>query len=161
MKKAGSAIIDYIDERGYLSVPLEQLHNKDQKASRPSIWRRPCTLVQQLDPPGVGARDLRECLLIQLAQSNDDLSFEYRLVADHMDALLENRLPEIAKKMDCTIERLNQAIERLSKLDISPGLQVGRNDSIPITPDVIVESRRRFGAISRSAWPTTVCPACG
>ena len=140
VKKAGSTIIDYIDDRGYLSVPLEQLHNKDQTAFTPEHLREALLLVQELDPPGVGARDLRECLLIQLAQSSDDLSFEYRLVADHMDALLENRLPEIAKKMDCTIERLNRAIERLSKLDISPGLQVGRNDSIPITPDVIVES---------------------
>jgi RNA polymerase sigma-54 factor len=65
-----------------------------------------------------------------------------------MDALLENRLPEIAKKMDCTLERLNQAIRRLSKLDISPGLQVGRNESIPITPDVLVESRDGSGDFS-------------
>ena len=153
VKKAGGVIIDYIDERGYLSVPLEQLHNKDQTAFTPEHLREALVLVQEMDPPGVGARDLRECLLIQLAQSSDegsqtqsravgvaDLSFEYRLVADHMDALLDNRLPEIAKRMDCTLERLNRAIERLSKLDISPGLQVGRNDSIPITPDVIVES---------------------
>jgi RNA polymerase sigma-54 factor len=140
VKKAGGAIIDFIDDRGYLSVPLEQLHNKDQTAFTPEHLREALKLVQELDPTGVGARDLRECLLIQLAQSSDDLSFEHRLVADHMDALLENRLPEIAKKMDCTMERLNRAIERLSKLDISPGLQVGRNDSIPITPDVIVES---------------------
>lgn len=140
VKKAGNVIIDYLDERGYLSVPLEQLHNKDQTAFTPDHLRQALSLVQELDPPGVGARNLRECLLIQLAQSNDDLGFEYRLVHDHMDALLENRLPEIAKKMDCTLDRLNLAIGRLSKLDISPGLQIGRNDSIPITPDVIVES---------------------
>jgi len=140
VKKAGNVIIDYLDERGYLSVPLEQLHNKDQTAFTPDHLRQALSLVQELDPPGVGARNLRECLLIQLAQSNDDLGFEYRLVHDHMDALLENRLPEIAKKMDCTLDRLNLAIGRLSKLDISPGLQIGRNDSIPITPHVIVES---------------------
>jgi RNA polymerase sigma-54 factor len=140
LKKAGSAIIDYIDERGYLSVALEQLHTKDREDFTPDHLREALRLVQQLDPPGVGARDLRECLLIQLAQSGDDMGFEYRLVADHMDALLENRLPDIARKMDCRIERLNRAIERLSKLDMSPGLQIGRNESIPITPDVIVES---------------------
>jgi RNA polymerase sigma-54 factor len=140
VKKAGSAIIDYLDDRGYLSVALEQLHSKDQKDFTPDHLREALRLVQQLDPPGVGARDLRECLLIQLAQSGEDLGFEYRLVANHMDTLLENHLPEIARKMDCDIERLNRAIERLSKLDISPGLQIGRNESIPITPDVIVES---------------------
>jgi RNA polymerase sigma-54 factor len=161
VKKAGSAIIDYIDDRGYLSVPLEQLYNKDQKDFTPEDLEKALPLVQQLDPPGVGARTLRECLLIQMTQRGDegpqagstasgvpDMSFEYRLIADHMDALLENRLPDIAKKMDCTLERLNQAIRRLSKLDISPGLQIGRNDSIPITPDVLVESRDGSGDFS-------------
>ena len=177
VKKAGSAIIDYIDDRGYLSVPLEQLYNKDQKDFTPEDLEEALPLVQQLDPPGVGARNLRECLLIQLTQRSDEgppisvlrassprfeggtpstqaplqvpnMSFEYRLIADHMEALLENRLPEIAKKMDCSIERLNQAIRRLSKLDISPGLQIGRNDSIPITPDVLVESRDGSGDFS-------------
>jgi RNA polymerase sigma-54 factor len=140
VKKAGRVIIDYLDGRGYLSVALEQLHDKDCKDFTPADLGEALRLIQQLDPPGVGARDLRECLLIQMAQSSEDMSFEYRLIADHMDALLENHLPEIAKKMECTTERLNRAIERLSKLDISPGLQIGRNEGIPITPDVIVES---------------------
>ena len=139
VKKAGYAIIDYIDDRGYLSVALEQLHNKDQDVFTPDDLKQALHLVQQLDPPGVGARDVRECLLIQMVQSPGDMTFEYRLVADHMDALLENRLPDIAKKMECSMERLNQAIEHLGKLDMSPGLQVGRNDSIPIKPDIVVE----------------------
>jgi RNA polymerase sigma-54 factor len=140
VKDAGRAIIDYIDDKGYLAVPLEQLHNKGRDKFTVDHLTEALRLVQQLDPLGVGARDLKECLLIQIAESGEDLAFEYRLVADHMDALLENRLPEIAKKMDCSLERLNQAIARLSKLDTSPGLQVGRSDNVPITPDVIVES---------------------
>jgi len=140
VKRAGEAIIDYIDGRGYLSVRLEQLHRKDREDFTPDHLNEALRLVQEQDPPGVGARDVRECLLIQLAQRSEDMTFEYRLVADHMDALLENRLPEIAKKMKCSIEQINHAIERLSKLDTSPGLQIGRSDNIPITPDVIVES---------------------
>ncbi len=148
VKKAGGAIIDYIDERGYLSVRLEQLHNKDRDDFAPEHLVEALRLVQQLEPPGVGARDLRECLLIQIAQSTEDMSFEYRLVADHMNALLENRLPEIAKRMECSIERIKQAIERMSKLDTSPGLQVGRSENIPITPDVIVDSPNGSEAFS-------------
>jgi len=140
VKKAGQAIIDFIDNRGYLSVPLEQLHNKERDDFVLEHLKEALRLVQQLDPPGVGARDVRECLLIQIALSPEEMSFEYRLVADHMDALLENRLPDIAKKMGCPIEQVNLAIEHLSKLDTSPGLQVGRSENIPITPDVIVES---------------------
>jgi RNA polymerase sigma-54 factor len=74
-----------------------------------------------------------------LAQSGQDAGFETRLVAEHLHDLLENRLPEIAKKMNCTLDDINRAIKRLSKLDTSPGLQVGRNTNQPITPDVIVE----------------------
>ncbi len=151
VKKAGSSIVNYIDDRGYLGVALEQLHNKDRDDFTADHLKEALHLVQQLDPPGMGARDLGECLLIQIAQSGTDMSFEYRLVADHMDALLGNRLPEIAKKMECPIERINLAVEHLSKLDTSPGLQVGRNENIPITPDVIVESTDGSGFSVRLA----------
>ena len=140
VKKAGDMIIDYIDDRGYLSVRLEQLHNKDKGDFTVEDLKRALELVQTLEPAGVGARDLKECLLIQMAQSGEDMSFESRLVAEHMDELLDNHLPEIAKKMNCSIDSINRAVERMSKLDTSPGLQIGPERNHPITPDVIVES---------------------
>jgi RNA polymerase sigma-54 factor len=139
IKKAGEAIIDYIDDKGYLSVRLEQLHNKDRGDFTVDDLKQALELVQTLEPAGVGARDLKECLLIQMAQSSEDMSFETRLVAEHMDDLLDNHLPEIAKKMNCSIDSINRAVERMSKLDTSPGLQVGQERNHPITPDVIVE----------------------
>jgi len=139
VKKAGEKIIDYIDERGYLSVRLEQLHNKDRGDFTIDDLNEALELVQKLEPAGVGARDLRECLLIQMAQSGEDMSFESRLISEHMNELLENKLPEIAKKMNCGIDAINRAIVRLSKLDTSPGMQVGWDQNHPITPDVIVE----------------------
>ena len=145
VKKAGSMIIDYIDSRGYLTVRLEQLHNKDRHDFTLNDLKQALELVQKLEPPGVGARNLKECLLIQMAQSSEDMSFESRLIAEHMDELLENRLPDIAKKMNCSIDRINQAIKRMSKLDTSPGLQIGRDQNHPITPDVIVESANNSG----------------
>jgi len=140
VKKAGNLIIDYIDQRGYLSVRLEQLHNKDRADFTFDDLKQALELVQKLEPPGVGARDLKECLLIQMAQSGKDMSFEARLIAEHMDELLENRLPDIAKKMNCSIKAINRAIECMSKLDTSPGLQIGRDRNHPITADVIVQS---------------------
>jgi RNA polymerase sigma-54 factor len=83
-----------------------------------------------------------------MAQSSEDMSFESRLVAERMDELLENHLPDIAKKMNCGIDAINHAIERMSKLDTSPGLQVGRDRNHPITPDVIVESLDDSGEYS-------------
>ncbi|MHC4750833.1 MAG: RNA polymerase factor sigma-54 [Planctomycetota bacterium] len=140
VKKAGDMIIDYIDDRGYLTVRLEQLYNKDRGDFTVDDLKKALELIQKLEPAGIGARDLRECLLIQMAQSSDDMSFEHRLVAEHMNELLENHLPDIAKKMNCSIEAINRAIERMSKLDTSPGLQIGRNRNHPVTPDVVVES---------------------
>jgi len=148
VKKAGGMIIDYIDNRGYLTVRLEQLYNKDRGDFTVEDLKGALELVQKLDPPGVGARDLKECLLIQMAQSSEDMSFESRLISEHMDKLLENHLPEIARKMNCGIEAINRAIERMSKLDTSPGLQVGRDQNHPITPDVIVEPEEDSGGYS-------------
>jgi RNA polymerase sigma-54 factor len=139
VKKAGSMIIDYIDDKGYLSVRLEQLHSKDRTDFTLEDLQKAIVLIQELDPPGVGARDVKECLLIQIRQSSEDVSFETALVTNHLEDMLENRLPDIAKKMNCTVEDINRAIERLSKFDTSPGLQIGRNHNHPITADVIVE----------------------
>ncbi|MHC4638078.1 MAG: RNA polymerase factor sigma-54 [Planctomycetota bacterium] len=139
VKKAGSSIIDYIDDRGYLTVRLEQLYNKDKADFTIDDLKKALKLVQGLEPAGIGARDLKECLLIQIAQSGEDMGFESRLVRNHMTALLENRLPDIAKKMKCSIEQLNLAIERMSKLDTSPGLQIGQERNHAIKADVIVE----------------------
>ncbi len=161
VKKAGSMIIDYIDDKGYLSVRLEQLHNKDRTDFTLEDLQKAIVLIQELDPPGVGARDLKECLLIQIGQSSagsassissgqagspqEDVDFERALVTNHLEDMLENRLPDIAKKMGCPVEDINRAIIRLSKFDTSPGLQIGRNHNHPVTADVIVEYHEETG----------------
>jgi len=139
VKKAGTAIIDYINDKGYLSVRLEQLYSKDKSDFTLDELHAALALVQKLDPPGVAARSLKECLLIQINQSPDDMSFEAQLVAEHMKELLDNHLPNIAKKMNCSIEKIKLAVRRLSKLDTSPGLQIGRTRNHAIKADVIVE----------------------
>ena len=148
VKKAGDMIIDYLDDRGYLTVRLEQLHNKDRGDFTVDDLNLALELVQKLEPAGVGARDLKECLLIQMAQIGEDMSFESRLITEHMDKLLENHLPEIARKMNSSIETINRAIEHMSKLDTSPGLQIGQDRNHPITPDVIIESSEDEGQYS-------------
>jgi RNA polymerase sigma-54 factor len=148
VKKAGNTIIDYIDNRGYLTVRLEQLHNKDKADFTLDDLKLALQLVQRLEPVGVGARNIKECLLIQIKQSSEDMSFEERLIAEHMDALLENRLPDIAKKMKCSIEQINHAIKKIAKLDTSPGLQITSVRNHPITADVIVEPTNQSGRYS-------------
>ncbi len=71
-------------------------------------WRLPTSLpaekisevlkvIQTFDPPGVGARDLRECLMLQLERAGEQESLEYRIVRDYMEALGKRRIPEIAR----------------------------------------------------------------
>lgn len=144
-KKAGQAIIDYIDEKGYLKVRLQQLHNKDKNDFGMEHLERALQLVQQLEPAGVGARDVKECLLLQMAQSSEDMSFEMELVSKYLDKLLENKLPQIAKKMNCPVERINEALLRMRKLDTSPGLQISTERNQPIKADVYVDTLETGG----------------
>jgi RNA polymerase sigma-54 factor len=145
VKAAGELIIDYIDEKGYLTIRLEQLHNKDKYPFGLDELNQALRLIQKLEPAGVGARDPRECLLLQMEQFPEDMSFEIDLIRNYWTDLLENHLPQIAKKMNVSVERIGKAIERMSKLDISPGLSVGRNENHPITADIIVEPDGQSG----------------
>lgn len=140
VKAAGDLIIDYIDDKGYLSVRLEQLQNKDKYPFGLDELNCALRLIQKLEPTGVGARDLRECLLLQMELFPEEMSLEMELVGKHWGDLLDNHLPRIAKKMNISVERLSRAIERMSKLDTSPGLSIGRSENHPISADVVVES---------------------
>jgi RNA polymerase sigma-54 factor len=144
-KKAGRAIIDYIDEKGYLKVRLQQLYSKDKNDFGMEHLEKALQLVQQLEPAGIGARDVKECLLIQMSQSSEDMGFEMELVSKYLDKLLENKLPEIAKKMNCSVERVNEALLRMRKLDTSPGLVISKEHNQPIKADVIVEPNESGG----------------
>jgi len=145
VKKAGELIIDYIDDKGYLKVRLEQLHNQDKHDFSVDDLKTALKLVQQLEPVGVGARDVKECMLIQMAQSPDDMSFEIRMISEHMDKLLENQLPQIAKKMNCSLDDLNEAIRRMRKLDTSPGANISQQPNYAIKADVIVDPSEEGG----------------
>ncbi len=139
VRKAGEKIIEYIDNRGYLTVRLEQLHNKDEDEYSLENLEYALKLIQKLEPAGVGARDIKECFLIQIDQSPEEMPFERKLVAEHMNRLMENKLPDIAKKMNCSIDDINKAIVHLSRFDTSPGLQIEQERNHTITADVSVE----------------------
>lgn len=140
VRKAGVAVIDNIDERGYLNATVEELAGEPDCGFSTEDADKAIKLVQKLEPTGVGARSLKECLLIQTAQSSEDMSLEAMLIENHMDNLLENRLPEIAARSGLSMKQINRAIERMSKLDTSPGLQVGQRNSHPVAPDAVVET---------------------
>ncbi len=96
-------------------------------------------IVQSLDPPGVGARDLRECLLLQLREAGLEQSVPYRLVRDCFDELINHRWSEISKRFGISPADVQKAADEIAKLEPKPGLRYNSGDDDYIIPDLIVE----------------------
>ena len=142
-KLAGQAIISSIDDDGYLRMPLEELVRlDDQPPVTLEGLRRALPLVQRLDPPGVGARDLRECLLIQLeaeAAAGHDVTLEKQLVSEFLREIELNHIPQIARKTGRSVAQVKQAIAGLGRLEARPGRIIGQRAVPYIIPDAMVE----------------------
>ncbi|HEX2451195.1 MAG TPA: RNA polymerase factor sigma-54 [Gemmatimonadales bacterium] len=96
-------------------------------------------LIQQLDPPGVGARDLRECLLLQLRELGDAGSLTYRLVSEAFDDLKAHRWNDLAKRFSVDPGSVQAAADQLARFDPKPGLKYSDRSDGYIIPDLIVE----------------------
>lgn len=95
--------------------------------------------VQSLDPPGVGARDLRECLLLQLERQGRGQSLEARIVREHLEDLARHKFHEIAKSLGVSLEEVREAAETIRHLHPRPGRAFDHEDPPEIAPEVIVE----------------------
>lgn len=95
--------------------------------------------IQTLDPPGVGARDLKECLLLQLREAGLQQSVPYRLVRDCFDELINHRWSEISKRFGISAGDVQSAADEIAKLDPKPGLRFSAGDDNYIIPDLVVE----------------------
>ena len=112
-------IIGNIDDYGYLKATVEEMAASTNLPADKIITV--LKTIQTFDPPGVGARDLRECLMLQLERSGQQDSLEYRIVRDHMEALGKRRIPEIARGTGCTVEEAQEAMGRIGRLEPRPG----------------------------------------
>jgi len=146
VRQAGEAIINNIDAEGYLRTPLEQIQKESKAPLSVEALQQALELIQRLEPAGVGARDLGECLLLQLiaiesdseAAQGHDLPLERAIVRDHLDDLRMNRYPQMSKRLGRPIDDIKAAVKRLSRLHPHPGKQVGVDEAPPVTPDAIV-----------------------
>ncbi|MDQ6830143.1 MAG: RNA polymerase factor sigma-54 [Gemmatimonadota bacterium] len=96
-------------------------------------------VIQGLDPAGVAARDLRECLLLQLREAGLEQSVPYRLVRDCFDELINHRWSEISKRFGISPIDVQKAADEIAKLDPKPGLIYSDSGDNYITPDLVVE----------------------
>jgi RNA polymerase sigma-54 factor len=130
-------LIGNIDDYGYLKASLEEL---SLTANLPADKiEAVLKVIQTFDPTGVGARDLRECLMLQLERSKQESTLEYRIVRDYMEALGKRRIPEIARGTACELDEVQEALERIARLEPRPGRAFLPDNDQYVLPEVFVQ----------------------
>jgi RNA polymerase sigma-54 factor len=132
-------IIYNLDPNGYLQGRLEDLIEPDAPPAQLSLAQKALALVQKLDPPGVAARDLKECLLHQLTPGMLHYEQLKTIISNHLEDVAENRLPLIAKKTGYSISLIKEVLEELHKLNPKPAKDFGEAFVPNVTPDVFVD----------------------
>jgi RNA polymerase sigma-54 factor len=141
-------IIHNLDEKGYLPPKFdlhEVVRDFSDRGATAEDAEEALRLVQRLDPPGVGARDLRECLLLQLSPEIPCHEILYILISQYFEDLEHNRLPAIEKKTGIPLEKIKEALEQLRRLNFRPGASFASDDAHYVIPDLIVENDEHGG----------------
>ncbi|HKD69862.1 MAG TPA: RNA polymerase factor sigma-54 [Candidatus Binataceae bacterium] len=135
-KRVGATIIYNLNDDGYLETPLEDLAAQLEcdVAEVEKVLKR----VQRLDPPGVAARDLKECLLLQLANLGMEHSLAALIIRSHLSLLEKHRYAEIAKAAGVSVQTVSQAAKVISLLEPKPARDYGGQEAAYIVPDVII-----------------------
>lgn len=129
-------IVGNIDDNGYLKASVDELaFSTNTPRDRVEALLE---VVQTFDPPGVAARDLGECLRLQLERAGRMNTLEYRIVRDHMEALGRRRFPEIARALDLSVEVVQAAADRISRLEPRPGREFAHDENRYVLPEVFV-----------------------
>ena len=150
----GEEIIGNVDREGFLACSLEEVvesANTWLAESEPELWSEmePFTLeeaeaalevVQGFYPSGVGARDLRETLLIQLRDRGEDDTLAFRIIHDHFDQLVNHRWSELSKEHGISPRDVQSAADSIAKLDPKPGLKYADMSENYIIPDLVMEN---------------------
>ena len=136
-RKTAELIIGNIDDNGFLQTnPQEMALNTGIAQDE---FEHMLTLIQSFYPPGVGACDLRDCLLIQLRREGKGSSLEYKMISDHMADLGKRRFPEIARRMGISVEQVQKCANNIAQLDPRPGAIFAQAPQNYVLPDVTVE----------------------
>jgi RNA polymerase sigma-54 factor len=136
-RQIGEYLVGSLNSDGFLSSPLSEVaayfEVEDEQV------QRLLEIIQDFDPPGVGARDLPECLLLQLKAKGREDTIEAEVVRHHFEALKNRRFTDIAREMKITPLEVQDIAEVIGELDPRPGLSMGGEGSLYITPDLVVE----------------------
>ncbi len=129
-------LIGNVDDYGYVKVSLEEVTAATGRS--PEEILQVLRVIQTFEPVGVGARDLRECLLLQLERTDRADSLEYRIVRDFMEALGRRRIPEIARGTGTETDEVQDALENIGRLEPRPGRAYLADNDQFVLPEVFV-----------------------
>ncbi len=133
-------LVGSLDDRGFLTQPPADVA---LQTSLPlDTVQEALKVLKTFEPAGIGARDLSECLLLQLQVKNRGDSLASRIVRDHFALLTRRRIPEIARKIGAHMDDVCVAIEEIGTLDPSPGRRFADDNNRVVVPDVTVENDR-------------------
>lgn len=130
-------IIGNIDDYGYLKATVEEIAASTQKPAEKIS--EVLKTIQSFDPPGIGARDLRECLMLQLDRMHQQDSLEYAIVRDFMDALGKRRIPEIARGTNRAVMEVQESLAKIARLEPRPGRSFLPDTDQYVLPEVFVQ----------------------
>jgi len=136
-RKTAELIIGNIDDNGFLQSTPEEMALSSGVPNED--FEKMLALIQGFYPPGVGGRDLRECLLIQLQREGRESGIEYKIVSEHMEDLGKRRFPEIARRMGISVEEVQEAANNIARLNPRPGQVFAAAPQNYVLPDVTVE----------------------
>jgi RNA polymerase sigma-54 factor len=129
-------IIGNIDDYGYLKSGVEELATTT--SVDPQRIEDVLHVIQSFHPPGVGARDLRECLMLQLERRKMKHTLEYKIISECFDALSKRRIPEIARVLGREVDDIQESLQRIANLEPRPGRQFLPDNDIYVVPEVFV-----------------------
>jgi len=133
----GDYIIGSLDESGYLTCELEEIASTFDVPVAEA--ERVLSIIQTFDPPGVGARNLQEGLLIQLRTKGLEDSLAARIISDHFTDFKQKKYLEISKKLKIPVQEVQNQCKIISTLDPKPGLEIMAGDPQYVIPDLVVE----------------------
>ncbi|MBI1940646.1 MAG: RNA polymerase factor sigma-54 [Acidobacteria bacterium] len=136
VREAGDSIIGNLNEDGYLTASLEEIAQSGEH--KLEVVEAALALIQEFDPLGVAARDLRECLLIQLRALASDHTLAQQVVSDHLKQLQNKQYRDIARALDRPVKAVERCVELIRTLDPRPGQRYNKVQARLIEPDVAI-----------------------
>jgi RNA polymerase sigma-54 factor len=134
VRKIAEDIIGNLDESGYLTATLDEIAQSGNYSMEDV--EEAMALVQELDPPGVAARTLEECLTLQLKVIDPQNTLALQIVGEHLKLLQNNQLKEIARAVNRPPELVKRAVDVIKRLDPKPGLRYNKTEPRLVEPDV-------------------------